>query len=82
VEAEGCEGQEQAAWGKAFWRETMFIHFALWLLEACWRICSQTAKQTEEKDVHVNGSKCLLMAFWFFFSLMKCVDFAFAAHQG
>lgn len=22
--------------------ETIFIRFALWLLEACWRICSQT----------------------------------------
>lgn len=65
-------------------RETIFIRFGLRLLEACWRICSQTTKQTEEKEMHVNGSKCLLMAWFgfFFFFLMKCVDFAFAVHQG
>lgn len=63
--------------------ETIFIRFGLWLLEACWRIRSQTTKQTEEKEMHVNGSKCLLMVgCWVFFSLMKCVDFAFAACQG
>ena len=49
--------------------ETIFTRFGLRLLEACRRICSQTTKQTEEKEMLVNGSKCLLMAFFFF--LMK-----------
>lgn len=43
-----CEGQEQTGAVNPS-RETTFIRFVLWLLEACWRICSQTTKQTRAK---------------------------------
>lgn len=57
--------------------ETIFIRFGLWLLEACWRIHSQTTKQTEGKENACGWIQMSPYGVAFAFPLMKCVDSAF-----